>query len=498
MNFLLLSRKTIAQLFAAFIVVELLSFFAHTVTSAQLPLSICILVVAAIVAWKNPLAGIGIQLVELILGSKGYLFYLSIGVFSLSIRIALFIALFGVMLAQMIRDKRVRFFSFPYWKQITALYCVVALGVVIALVRGNSFGTLFFDANGYIYLAWMIPVTQAVRTREEWQRLFEIGLLATVWVMLKTILVLFCFSQPGIFGPVLLPLYTWLRRSGVGEITPAGNGFTRVFFQNQIYVLQCVIASIPLAVMLLEKKLPNRRVLIQFSALLIVAMSVVFMSYSRSFWFAAVVATAMTSVLLMIDGRSWKRLRALLLTGVLFGLSAIAGYGILLGVVNLEIPGYPKSGAYNLLTDRLGNVSGESAAASRWQQLPPLKAAILEHPVLGSGLGRTVTYISNDPRVRQQSPDGTYTTYAFEWGYLDFLLKFGGLLCLVVLGILGSIARDIWQYRNNDIVLQAVAVGFVAVAAVHVFTPYLNHPLGFGYGILLLSLLSFVKRPVVE
>jgi O-antigen ligase len=206
------------------------------------------------------------------------------------------------------------------------------------------------------------------------------------------------------------------------------------------------------------------------------------------------VAIVTISLVLLADVFRWRRFRSLVLSAVFYSISLALAYGLMLGIVNFEIPGFPKPNIGDLLGSRLGNLSGEAAAASRWQQLPPLQTAIAEHPVFGSGIGRQVTYISNDPRVREKSPDGTYTTYAFEWGYLDFVLKFGVLGTLLFLAPLVIFLRDLWHSRELNSHFLPLIGAFIALAATHMFTPYLNHPLGFGFIVLVASLVSVQKK----
>ena len=121
----------------------------------------------------------------------------------------------------------------------------------------------------------------------------------------------------------------------------------------------------------------------------------------------------------------------------------------------------------------------EAAAASRWNLLPILWHKIEEHPILGSGFGATVTYKSEDPRILAQNPNGMYTTYAFEWGWLEHWVKFGIIGIPLILFLLCSLAWRLWKL-DEPVWLRATAVSsLVALGVVHVFTPYLNHPLGF-------------------
>jgi O-antigen ligase len=77
--------------------------------------------------------------------------------------------------------------------------------------------------------------------------------------------------------------------------------------------------------------------------------------------------------------------------------------------------------------------------------------------------------------------DGSYTTYAFEWGYLDMVLKFGALGLFVYLYFVGQIAHKLWKKLKTApaSVIWALA-SLVVLLTTHIFTPYLNHPLGIG------------------
>jgi O-antigen ligase len=144
---------------------------------------------------------------------------------------------------------------------------------------------------------------------------------------------------------------------------------------------------------------------------------------------------------------------------------------------------YPSKGEFN--ADFIERVSGnkdEPALASRWSLLPVLLKEIKKEPFLGQGYGATVTYFSQDPRILQNNPTGEYTTYAFEWGYLDLWLKIGlfGLLVYLVL-IFSLIKRAlILGSQKNNFILLGLSTALVFLALTNFFTPYLNHPLGIG------------------
>jgi O-antigen ligase len=131
------------------------------------------------------------------------------------------------------------------------------------------------------------------------------------------------------------------------------------------------------------------------------------------------------------------------------------------------------------LTDRFS--ADDAAGTSRAQLVGPLLSAIKQHPLLGQGFGATVTYHSNDPRIKNPTnPQGIVTTSAFEWGYLDQWLKWGlfGML-LWAWVIFRQYARGMRIFRRDTddaVWVASLLAGLVFILFVHVVSPYLNLP----------------------
>ena len=153
----------------------------------------------------------------------------------------------------------------------------------------------------------------------------------------------------------------------------------------------------------------------------------------------------------------------------------------------------PQSGAnFNaskIIKDRASQITTEAGVSSRWNLLPPLFSEIKKAPIIGKGFGTTITYISNDPRVREKNSDGIYTTYAFEWGLLDIWLKIGlfGLLIyiFIIINIIKKLLESKKNISQNNLINIGIAVSLIVLFVINIFSPYLNHPLGIG--IILLS-----------
>lgn len=478
--------------------IEVLSYSAFHLAGFQLPFFLAIvLITAGVSLWKLEY-GVYIMLTELFIGSKGYLFEVAVGGFPVSIRLALFLIVFAAACVHMLRTKEIGFFVFRYWKESVALVAVLAMGVIVGVLNGNAMSNVFFDANGYLFFGMIVPVTQAIRSQKQWNILFALGIAAVVAVTIKTLVVLGLFSQLEILPFTLPGIYKWVRDTGIGEITRFPTGFSRIFFQGHIYMLLLLFTVLPLFTQKgMNAKQWGKQPLRPLAALLVACATVVFISYSRSFWAAVIGAMLVLPVMMWLVYRGsiketladYTRAAASLLA------AGVIGYLLAFAIVNIPLPGNLGVGAGALVSERTKDLSSEPAAASRWELLDALAPRTLDNPIFGSGLGTTVTYTSSDPRVLEESPDGSYTTFAFEWGYLDFLLKFGLLGCAVMLWVAVRVFKDWWELLRNRYesltpehaqLLFGLALSIITIAGVHMFTPYLNHPLGIGWLIIIL------------
>ena len=469
--------------------------------------------------------GIYILLTELFIGSKGYLFYYELGGFNISIRITLWLIVLAVWLIHAIKsyenhrfvpqilqkkiqikflnkifskfitvktDKNkaknsLNFFKSQFFPYYLALFIFITLGVINGIINKNSFNNIFFDINGWLYFLLILPIYAGLNSKKtNLNTLYKIFIASLIWLATKTFFLLFIFSHN--MTSIISEVYKWVRVTGVGEITkmPYSESFYRIFFQSHIYPL----IGFFIFLLLLNKNLRFKIQDSKFIKLLCLAclmFSSVLISFSRSFW-VGLIAGLFLYFCVIIWQHGWKKLISsfgILTVLLLISLSLIIG--------TIKFP-YPKPmGDFNaaqIFSERATKITGEAAVSSRWNLLPELNKAIFKNPVLGQGFGTTITYITSDPRVLETSATGEYTTYAFEWGWLDIWLKLGffGLLTYVLL--IEKILRTSFLYIKNNIdekennIILGLLIGLVMLVCVNVFTPYLNHPLGIGYLIL--------------
>ncbi len=427
--------------------------------------------------------GIYILLAELFIGSKGYLFYFDAGGISVSLRIALFLVVMAVWIYSRLKTKNLKF-KLDRWYWI--LFIFIGWGLVWGLVRGNSFQNLFFDFNGWLYFTVIFPLVDVIKSREQVENVLQIFTAAITVIVIKTFFLLYIFSHN--LEVAMYPLYHWLRQFLIGEITLMSSGFYRIFFQSQIYVL---IGFFILAAFLIWQKNKDKKIITRYALLATGCLSSILISFSRSFWVGLAFGIFILLIFLIVDKFSFKKIIKIGLYGL--AILIISGATILIAV---KFP-YPTPGKISwgsMLEERLTDLN-EAAVRSRWDLLPPLGREIVKHPVLGSGFGTTVTYKSSDPRAVQVNPGGIFTTYAFEWGYLDIMLKIGLAGLVVYLLLIAKIWRLGWFWGHSGEWLHlGLLLGLAALLVTNFFSPYLNHPLGISYIMLCGVIFSQFKK----
>lgn len=481
----LLQRPAVAT-FAAVASVEFVSFAVSGSWLANAAAAIVLAAATAFAAWKRPEIGLGILLLERIVGSQGGLFRLAgpdaepgAGI---AVRILMFVAFFGAWLAR--TPMKGVAASIRGFLQERKAYVLLAFLIAWAAAWGWFLGNrtfLFSDANAWIDLTLLVPVWQIVRSRAEATKaaIVPVFVGGIVFLAVQTLALEYLFSH--FFGsPFVDVAYRWLRDTRLAEITWAPGNVWRVFFQSHLFVMFGAVAGI--AVAWKGERFPARK-----WGLAAIAAAWI-LGLSRSLWLGGAAGGAAALAILVASRKRapfrFAAVKRFVLLGVLV-LTMAAGANL------LPIP--PRDGSWRDALASRADLS-ESAAASRWALLPALKEKIAEHPIVGSGFGSTVTYRSQDPRV-VAATGGTYTTSAFEWGWFGLWVKFG-ILGVVAMGwILVSLGRRV-RRATDDPALRAVALGgLVAIAVTHAFTPYLDHPLGFAALYLLEGWVAIAKRP---
>ncbi len=395
-----------------------------------------------------------------------------------------------------------------WFKYFGVLMFFILWGLLNGFLNNNSFANIFFDFNGYLYFLLIFPLfsilikKNAKQIKKLSSEIIQVASVAIFWISAKTLILLFLFSHKLDF--INSYLYSWVRTSGVGEITQVQGGFYRIFFQSHIFILAAFTVFLIIAISFINNQkhkvkelIKNKQFIYLFSFLIILSMTSL-VSMSRSNWVGFIISLGLIFVY-----SAWQfKLKGVVIFSVLSVTLFALSFILVVGLVKFP---YPKAiGGFatgDLFAERASEIKNEAGVSSRWNLLPELSKEIKLSPLLGRGFGSTVTYISNDPRVRNNNIDGIYTTFAFEWGWLDTWLKMGilGFLAYVIflfVLIKRLIKESIAKHYNKNILI-ALAIILISLSAINFFSPYLNHPLGIGlilYSIFLAESLFLQKR----
>lgn len=461
--------------FLAVVLLELLSFYGYLFPIINSSVYIVLLLIVLYLSLKNISWGLLIAWLELVIGSQGYLFSLDLMGLTLSLRIGIWLIIMSVWSYRFLQNPKNFINAVKWFKPLQVSYILLALavlgGVAGGFLNNQEFNNIFFDANGWFY--WLLILPWLIFDKSYLNHLWNLFTAGVGWIFVKTVIILYIFSHN--FENLIEPLYLWLRDFRIGEMTYVTGNFWRVFMQSQsmaLVALVLVIVWLWFNSPSLKQSLRQYKMMWLFG---LVSLITTFLSYSRSFWLGIGAAGLFFLIYMLFKKFKWQRIVAGIISVFI---SSLAAFLLILIVINFPLP-YVKPDASNLLASRITGASDEAAGGSRLALLGPLTAKIKSNLILGDGFGSTVTYFSKDPRVVAQTAGqtGEYTTYAFEWGYHDILLKIG----LVGLLIYFYLFYNLYKLGlKRDGLLAGALFALLALIFVNITTPYLNHPLGIG------------------
>lgn len=471
----------------------------HTVWSV---IPFAVIGIAALIVTKRSLVwGVAFAMLEIFVGGHGHLIDVTIGGTTLGIRQGIFLAvMLGTLYHIVIKHVRPRFVAerdLPF----VFLAGAIALGTISGFAR-NSLGAAFDDMNGYATFAYLLPVTMIAWTPEAKRVLLWMFALGATWVAASSLLLLYLFTHLPVEG--IWAVYGFVRDARLAEVTilsnpawlvglfPNGPWYFRVFEQGQFTVMMFTLLMIA-ATVFVAKEWRKRKMMILPLALMI---AVDVSGQSRSFWLGLVAAVGVMAIVILWNRTSVKEIVRVKATGVAALCVALLSLWVLVVLPVPPRPDLTNSPYYKGQNDDTRDL----AVSSRWNLIGPMMKKIGENPLWGSGFGTPVTYISDDPRIRAMNGTGEYTTYRFEWGYQDIWLKMGvpGLLAFgfYLFTILRAGYRSVVERDETRWLSISMACGIIALYASHIFSPYLNHPIGLGFMIFVLPFFVWRDTPL--
>lgn len=487
------------------LVVYLLAALAWWQPFLTLPLLLAAGITVAVLTKKDFVLGLGILFLELIIGGHGLLLHADIGVGLLTLRHVVFLGFFaGYALRLLMRQEFLKSFH----ATIALLGFVLWLSFAF-LVGGleNGWSVSFDEFNSFFYFALLIPIFGHAWTHTEKRSVLTAAFAGIAFLALSTLL--FGYTYGHVPGKVMNIPYMVYRDARVTEVSlqvvqnpPAGivqflmapwldayPYWYRIFNPSQVFFLVglCLYGAYAL-LHGVDQSIRKHWILIV--SLLAAGL---FVGMSRSLILALGVSVSMLFASLLVLRRVVPVPKFAGAVGAATVSVALAALIFVL-VAALPIPTRPDLRDATFYATSAGTTR-QAAVTSRWSLLEPLHEAIVRSPIVGYGFGKALTYNSADPRIIAET-GGAYTTYRFEWGYHDLMLKIGivglGLYLYLLYRLFGHAIR---AWRTLPWLHMGLSAAVLAVGVAHVFTPYLNHPLGIG--IILLAAI-IIGEPAVK
>lgn len=442
---------------AVYIVLRLLAYFfppGHILNSLM---ALAILIIVVYLLLKKDNRGWYLVAGEIILGGIGGFLAIS----GLSLRTLLLICSLPIFVCQMIKDKQ----SWPTSQSDrTVIWLLVIMGLVVGLAVGrgyyldNDLSKILADTVPYLFLLYFFPLKK-LWSDDQFKRLTRNLLVAAVIGSLIFVLFTFIIYSTGL-GSLPDSYYRWFRDVAGGKITDLNNNFYRVVINEQLMLIPLLLYY--MAELIRNKK--TGRVNYYAAMTLIIILSI---NLTRIYWLALPIG------LLVLFSRSyWKRWLAIV--AMVFVLLAVSFSALHLAASRGQSLGWE---LFGLRWQAVAKPRIDQSALSRMLLLPPIWEKITRHPLLGHGLGETVTVYN--PIVKTE-----ITTTQFDWGYLEIIAEMGLVGLLVWLIFIGHILARL-QVRP----WLAILVSFLFI---NLTSPALFHVMGI---ILLTVVLTFNHQP---
>lgn len=440
----------------AFFGLRVLSFFTYEHPALQSLLVFILLMCFAGIYFKQQEYAWGILLGELLLGGTGHMLEL-MGISLRSALLVTFLFLWGLhLLYDRERAKAHLVISHFLRYPIAAIALAAIYGAALGVAKGHALAAVWADTVPYLYFLLIIPAYHVYRQEKNHVRLWHVIGAYSVSTALLSAILFFLFSTG--MAEIHAPLYTWIRDVEAGKITHIGQQFYRIVFPAHILAPGILLVCAALC-MRPHKTRP------WLWGLLAATLCILVLNLSRTLFLATAVG-----FLVLLYRNSWVRwlytagVCAVLSIGIFVGAALFASGGTSIG---LDIVGL-RGGSFL-------NPSSETSTATRMELLSPIWNQIRSQPLLGHGLGNTLTYTHPDSFE-------PVSTRHYDWGWLELWAELGlfgilaalWLVCALLIALAGHIRRAAHDVRLDVGMLAAVAAMCVST----VFGPGLFHVLG--------------------
>jgi O-antigen ligase len=423
--------------------IRLLSFATLSVGWIQTVIAALAVLFMAYFGVRKPLLAWYILIAEFFLGGNGHFFEL----FGIAVRTWFFVIFFSCWLIRKFKAKKlIDALQLPKILKYTILSLgfSVLIGIIVGISNEHDLHAIISDAIPYFFLLLLFPAKEFIQQTSKKD-------ISYIIISYLTGTALFALFTETLFSSGLSilqsPYYHWFRDVVGGKITDVGEHFFRV--TSPEYLLLPIIL-IFINSLLIQKKEKTKTLWLLF----ILAAIPMLLSVSRTFILAYLIG-----LLFLFQKNNWKQW---------FKISLISIISLLILFSSIHfIVSRGKSFGFELFSSRFGgivNPDSEVSSASRKTLLAPIFEKIKAHPIVGSGLAETLTFI--EPKT-----NNLITTTQFDWGYLEIWTELGLLGLFSTLSLIFYLLLKLFK-QNKGLLACTVSLAFMQIttpAIFHVF-----------------------------
>lgn len=458
------SRQTLC-LIVLFFLIRIISYYLTGQTIIQAIIIFCLIMLLGILYFKNPDWALYLVLIEIFLGGTGHF----LEFLNLPVRTALvgfYFVLWGVdQIGREILWKKLRL-QRKLNKLLLLFFLSLLLATIIGLVNNHPLKDVIQSIAPYLFLILLFPAHNVFANDKTQEYLARLMIVFIICTAIFSLLIFVIYSSQ--LFVIQDSLYNWYHHVANGEIINLGNGFFRIIEPGHLLIVPFILIMISL--LMRDEHHHKMWRLIMFCAILILILN-----FSRTYFLALALG-------FLILKYKHKFHRWFIVSATTVGLSVLIFISISLLASTGKTFGFEQFGIkfYNPTQPQI-----ELTSATRLMVLPVILDVIKANPILGTGLGSTITFFNT--LVYDQ-----VVTSQFEWGYLQMWIELGlfGLLSFfsIIFFTIASLIKKIraeadWQ--EFDVGLLS---GLIAFLAMNTTTPVLFSIFGIIYLIFVLTI----------
>ncbi len=446
------------------------AFIQHDIIEGSLVFALLLLL--GLLYYKHPGWALLLVYSELLLGGAGQ--FLQFGGLSLrTLYLATFLLLWAIH-SLYTHKKETLWVPQRLFYSICVLFFVIGIAFVQGILH-YPFMNVVRDALPFAFFLLLIPSYHlyvkeqtSIPTRYIKQLLAASIIGSAIWGM--SLFILFVTGTEQIHQP----FYNWIRDVAAGKITNMQTGFFRVVFPEHLFI--------PAAVLVLSATYTQQAKRLWLQILLLAAsLSIMAINLSRAYLLALFV-----SFFILLYKQSWKQwlgiglINTVLFLSIFFSLHLYGSGGQSWGLSLLGIR-----------TQSIIQPQIEESTYTRMSLLPPIYSHISSSPLLGQGLGTTLTFMHPLSHTQIQ-------TTQFDWGYLELWVKLGiaGLILILylLLRISKELLKQIQEQKEQELFFVGILASTGAYMIITIFAPVFMHVFGVVLLVATITLLQIKQK----